>query len=673
MLRALSFALAASHASAFLHPSTAASPISAPASVQWMDALALGVGGRAFDLSGSSTYARFPPAAAADLTRGEYSYGLDSAGMFVQFETDATALYCNYTLRTSFTDATPFANFSPIGASGVDLYAFDGARSTWRWVASSFAGLEAAMAHGSTTVLEAPLFANATGWPAPAAPASPTWPGSTRFRLHFPQYNGVLSLSVGVPAGASLAPDLSWNASAPALYLGTSITQGGVTERPGQAYVARLSAALPRPVQNYGLCGSCVLNPGLAKWVTAMPRVPAVLVVDCVANMDTAMVASDTGPFIRAVRAVWGPDLPIVLVEPIDNLPVWLVEDAYQRDSERRALRGVFDALVAAGDASLFYVNASALRVGADDAAEELTFEGVHPLDRGHALIAAAMERVLAPLLAAAPAERARAVAGAPPPPPTAAADTAADARWRAHADAAAMAAPLRALPFASPSPLADAAAPPLFWTDASALSMVGRAWPAAALPGPFARLPSAARGVVTDAVWSLSLNSAGVAVAFTANSSQVWVNFTLAAPVAPMVHFPASGVSGADLWAWDAGLARWRFVAAASLSLGQRAISQLLATVPSPQAHITYMLFLATYNEVLSLSIGAPLGSAVVPAPSPFAPGARPIIWYGTSILQGGVTIKVGNIETARVSMALNREVYNFGCVRPWRQQPAQ
>jgi hypothetical protein len=36
--------------------------------------------------------------------------------------------------------------------------------------------------------------------------------------------------------------------------------------------------------------------------------------------------------------------------------------------------------------------------------------------------------------------------------------------------------------------------------------------------------------------------------------------------------------------------------------------------------------------------------------------------VWYGTSILQGGVTVKVGNIETARVSLALNREVYNFG-----------
>jgi hypothetical protein len=274
----------------------------------WADALALGVGGRAFDSSGNLTYARWPAGAQADLTPGEWSSGLDSAGLFVQFSSNATAVYVNYTLRTDYRWATNFTTFSPIGMSGVDLYAFDASGAGWRWVASAFGGLEAAMAPPNTVVLSAPLFANASGWPVGGAPADPTWAGSTLYRLHFPQFNGVLSLAVGVPEGASLVPDLSWNATAPVLYLGTSITQGGVTVRPGQAYVARLSATLPRPVSNYGLCGSCIVSRRTAALRAAFARDPNPQLTSAhdLNPTQTAQPRSRKvghGDFARAVRA----------------------------------------------------------------------------------------------------------------------------------------------------------------------------------------------------------------------------------------------------------------------------------------------------------------------------------------------------------------------------------
>ncbi len=64
-----------------------------------------------------------------------------------------------------------------------------------------------------------------------------------------------------------------------------------------------------------------------------------------------------------------------------------------------------------------------------------------------------------------------------------------------------------------------------------------------------YARLPSAAKGVVRDAVWGLSLQSAGVAVAFSTAAAEVWVRYTVQDPMRPMVHFSVSGVSGADLY----------------------------------------------------------------------------------------------------------------------------
>lgn len=624
--------------------------------IMWTDAMDIGVGGRSFPSNDANlTYARFPLGAEADLNSGEWSYGLDSAGLFVQFYSNATSIHVNYTLRNPFAPyATPFPNLSPLAASGCDLYAYDYNATTaalaWRWVASSFNQLNAP----NGVVVESPLFSNASGWPVGPVPKNPTWDGVSLYRLHFPNYNGVRSLAVGVISGASLIPDLSWNISAPIVWLGTSITQGGVTSRPGQAYVSRLSLTLPRPVFNYGLCGSCRLEPGLSKWMTAMPRVPSILVISCTENMDVEQVTTNTVPFVLAIRAAWGKSLPIVLVEPIRDSPSWLQGNStYQRPQLRAALYAAYQSLVSGGDTALTYVFGDSLLVGADDDMEEFTYEGVHPLDRGHALIAEAMQSVLVPLLATAPAER----------------DHLVSINDIMQAKITKTTSPNDFVPINLPFTSAtttQAPPPTLEWTDASLLTVRGRAFPVDTLPSPYSRLPTAAHGKVTDSVWSLSLNSAGVFISFESDASEIWVNYTLASPTEEMPHFASSGTSGADLWCYDVTNQRYRFVAPSQFPFNTRNIIQEFTrpnvNVTTPGVPLKWLLFLATYNTVSAVQIGTPLNSIINPSePFPVA-NVKPIIWYGTSILQGGVSIKVGNVETARVSMALNREVFNFG-----------
>ena len=617
-------------------------------SLQWLDALSLGVGGRSFpDNSGNMTYARWPSQAEPDLNPGEWSYGLHSAGLFVQFFSNATSIHLNYTLRNLYAPyATPFANLSPLAASGCDLYAYDTIQRAWRWVASSFESIDSS----NGIVVESPFFSNATGWPVGPAPAISSFEGVTNFRLHFPNYNGVLSLSIGVPIGASLISDLSWNESSPVVWLGTSITQGGVVSRPGQAYVSRLSSNLPRPVHNFGLCGSCRLEPGLALWLTNMPRVPSVLVISCTENMSVEQVQVNTVPFVQAVRKVWGKDLPIVLVEPIDDTPSWLQGNStYQRPQLRAALYQSYQTLVAGGDTALTYVTGSKLTANADDVFEELTYEGVHPLDRGHALIATAMNSILTPLVLSSPKERVRIH------------DATMSFNWP-H---------LSSKPF-SPRSLPSysllenrASTDSISWTDANNLSIRGRAFPTNVLPNPYSRLPSKAHGVVTDSVWSLSLNSAGIFVSFESDASEIWVNCSLSSSTVPMPHFAVSGISGVDLWAFDNSINKYRFVAPNQFPFGVTNIVQQLTrpgiNISNPGTKIQYILFLATYNSVTELQIGVNT-NAFIGASEPFQPIQKPIIWFGTSILQGGVSVKVGNIETARVSVGLNREIFNFG-----------
>ena len=131
-MRLLALASALSFAASFaaLSPGefrVVASKASSP-SVVWTDALSIGVGGRPFPANtGNLSYARWPAAAEADLNPGEWSWGLASAGLFVQFFSDATAIHVNYTLRDASTSA--FSNFAPIAFSGVDLCM----KPTTRW------------------------------------------------------------------------------------------------------------------------------------------------------------------------------------------------------------------------------------------------------------------------------------------------------------------------------------------------------------------------------------------------------------------------------------------------------------------------------------------------------------------------------------------------------------
>ncbi len=198
---------------------------------------------------------------------------------------------------------------------------------------------------------------------------------------------------------------------------------------------------------------------------------------------------------------------------------------------------------------------------------------------------------------------------------------------------------------------------------------MVGRAFPPEELPFPYARLPNAAKGVVRDAVWGLSTQSAGVAVAFSTDAPEVWIRYAVQDAMLPMVHFSVTGVSGADLFAFDEAAGRYRFIAPSQPTIGAKELVQQF-TRPgfnaSARGVTRYLLFLATYNSVVSAAVGVPPGWAVAPSVA-FAPPnggspPAPIVWYGTSILQGGVSAKVGSIETARVSLALHREVFNYG-----------
>jgi len=203
--------------------------------------------------------------------------------------------------------------------------------------------------------------------------------GEDEFLLYLPLYNGVNSVEVGVPAGATIAPgpERLGNRARPIVIYGTSITQGGCASRPGMAYPAILGRMLDWPTINLGFSGSGRMD---APVVDLMAEIDAAAyVIDTLPNMDPASVTERTGPLVARLREAH-PDTPIVLVENIEY-QASAVLPAPKRGymAKNEALRVEFDKLRDAGVTGLTYVEGDEL-FGTDG---EATVDGTHATDLG--------------------------------------------------------------------------------------------------------------------------------------------------------------------------------------------------------------------------------------------------------------------------------------------------
>ena len=191
-------------------------------------------------------------------------------------------------------------------------------------------------------------------------------------------------------------------------------------------------------------------------------------------------------------------------------------------------------------------------------------------------------------------------------------------------------------------------------WHDASRYPLIGKAGSASLTR--YERLPAALQGKVRDAVWYLGRNSAGLAVRFRSNSTSVKAKWTSMFSNS-MNHMTETGVRGLDLYVLMDG--KWRF--AGSGRPGGKTTEAVLVSEMTPEFR-EYMLYLSLYDGVDSLEIGVDEG-AVVEMPAVASPSReKPVVMYGTSILQGGCVSRAGMAHTAVLGRAIDREVINLG-----------
>jgi hypothetical protein len=218
---------------------------------------------------------------------------------------------------------------------------------------------------------------------------------------------------------------------------------------------------------------------------------------------------------------------------------------------------------------------------------------------------------------------------------------------------AQAPAAPATATPAA---PKATPAPPPkLDWYNVTEWGVEGRAWVDEPRKRWFQRLPDAAEGKVTPAVWGLSQDSAGMMVRFKTDATTIWANYVLRTDRLAMPHMPATGVSGVDLYARD-DKGQWRWV-----NVNKPATKEIKTAIISDLAPgmREYAAYLPLFNGPDSLEIGVNAGAKF----EKLAPRVeKPIVFYGTSITHGACASRPGMVHTAIIGRHFDWPVVNLG-----------
>lgn len=222
---------------------------------------------------------------------------------------------------------------------------------------------------------------------------------------------------------------------------------------------------------------------------------------------------------------------------------------------------------------------------------------------------------------------------------------------------------------------------PELIWHDVTQWGVEGRAWGDHERLRYFDRMPVGAEeemkliidGMGLESAWNMSRCSAGMMARFRTDASEIQVRYQLLKEKMALPHMPATGVSGLDLYARNES-GEWRFVNGMSPfprnvvepGLDSRNAEGVIATGILAGSR-EYALNFPLYNGVESMDIGVPAGSTF----TGLAPRPKPIVFYGTSITQGGVASRPGICHTALLGRRLDRPVLNLGFSGTGRMNP--
>lgn len=181
----------------------------------------------------------------------------------------------------------------------------------------------------------------------------------------------------------------------------------------------------------------------------------------------------------------------------------------------------------------------------------------------------------------------------------------------------------------------------------------------------PFTRLPlnvedSIKKDKSRSALIDRGRNSAGMAIRFASNSARIGIRYNLTVNF-HMAHMADTGIKGTDLYILnDEG--KWEYVNT-NRPYKKDSIQTKIYADDLPTKHMReYMIYLPLYDGVNWMEIGVDSG-AVIQKPILNTPRKeKKVVFYGTSILQGGCATRTGMVATSIIQRDLDVECVNLG-----------
>lgn len=339
------------------------------AETTWYDASSLSIHGK-LDSAGTAAFQRFPSEIKGRVRDRVWKLSENSAGLYIEFRTDATKIEFRYGVDGELS----FAHMPATGVSGLDLYAHTG-KEDWKWIRGIYSFKDTISYR----------FAN----------IRPTGTKNLRpYRLYLPLYNGVQWMQIGVPENA-VFKNLDLTEKEPIVIYGTSIVQGACASRPGMAWPSLLGRKSGRPVVNLGFSGNGRLESEIIEFVAN--KKASLYILDCMANFTSGQGLNPEEAETRLIKAVNDirtvrPSTPILLVEHAgysdgDMQPAR--KDTYTNLNE--ATRRAYKKLMATNEKQIYLLERTAIGLNGNS-----FVDGTHPNDYGMLQYANAMANKIA-------------------------------------------------------------------------------------------------------------------------------------------------------------------------------------------------------------------------------------------------------------------------------------
>ena len=169
----------------------------------------------------------------------------------------------------------------------------------------------------------------------------------------------------------------------------------------------------------------------------------------------------------------------------------------------------------------------------------------------------------------------------------------------------------------------------------------------------PYDRLPLSYKKHVRKPVWDLSKSSAGLSIRFISNSSSISAKWEVLNNN-EMNHMPDTGIKGIDLYyRTEKG---WQYLATGRPQ-GLKNEYNLIQNMTNEERE--YKIYLPLYDGIKNIEIGIDENSFIRKGDINFK---NTVVFYGTSITQGGCASRPGMVHTNIISRKLDIDCINFG-----------